>query len=260
MPVETGGNNVVWADIENLCTFDPVTGQWSGDPVAISNDLDNDYRHVTGTTYDAVYRLLFNVAEAMGRASQNADWEGVWVDRINGFATGGQKQQVAFQVWKKIRAQPNTSPEYIPIGDADFGYPPQSASVTDRFQKGGLGFEEFDKLLQDIVEVPDPAYTGDLTTAQEVRDLWVLLTGGRKFGATQTATIQGLIDTQNASEARYSTQQVTIECRDRAQVAIDAVDAAYQANKTDVQARADYENAWAAVVPPPLPYIRPEAT
>lgn len=246
--IPTGGSTVYYSDIAQMI----IDGRTSEE---MANALNSDYRHFGNTSIDQVFRTLFDSLEMIEKnlglgtdpANDTVYWQGMFDDLIRALPdnTSGT---IVKKGWNRIltSGQYSTDPlNTIPE------YEPQAVQVSDRIQKTGLWLKEADENTQTICV--DPAYDGDLSSiaddtarSQAVHDLWVQLTGGRRFGAVTEAVVdQAIADEAERLDrvAAYDETQVT---RQKSNDAIAAGDAAYQAGSDAATVRLESDNAYNA--------------
>jgi hypothetical protein len=253
MPVSTLGDTIRWTDIEAACTQDPTTMQWTADfPTAdIAGNLNADYRHFSDTRFSQLFRVLADelglIIKDLGvgadPAADSFQWSGWFDATMRALPTTGQKNKVMRRAWNKTLTKGQDSEDTVPTVPP---YNPRASQQDDKYQQGGLALSEWDEVCQ--VGVNDPGYdplSDYYQNDQAVHDLWVTLTGGRRFGACSEASVDTAIIDQNAIEDRNLSFAGTQDVRGRAENAVAAANQSYQDGNNETQVIADGDAAYA---------------
>lgn len=253
MAISSLGDNIFWSDIENACTQDPDTYLWSGNTVAIADALNDDYRHVNNITvaiaWEAIWGELELVSKDLGvgadPANDDYQWLGLFDTYHRDLTDTGTVNKLQKSYWNKMLTRgPNVTADIYLVPD----YTPKVNQQDDRRQRSGLVFAKWNEACQDLVILPE--YLPVLSTKykddqQAVYDLWIELTGGRRFGACTLDSVQDVIDAQNVIETNKYNRDGTADVRGRAEAAVAAANASFQAGNDQTTIIADGDAAYA---------------
>lgn len=234
--IATEGDNIRLDDIIQWLTQDPATRLWSGNTTQIAAWLNEDFRHDSDTDVNKVWGIVWGeletVAKNQGRGPDPNDddtfWEGLWDDHHRALPDSGRLNQLKKESWSDmiVRTPESMAPvRTVPV------YAPMEVTPDDRRQRNGLLLAKWNELAQEIVIDPlyDPVLNVQYKNDQQaVFDLWIALTGGRRFGACTAASVQAVIDAQNEIERQLHALEGVEDVRTRANNAVAAAEASYQ--------------------------------